>query len=98
MTAPSLSASPLPVDAKLPRERRWFHEPMVWMVIGGPLSVVVASILSAVVAWKHIDPVITDPVKGTTVHAADDVADYRNPTDANAPALVGRNHASTPRP
>lgn len=90
--------SPTPPAARSSPERRWFREPMVWLVIGGPLSVVFASLLSAVVAWKHIDPVITDPVKGTTVGGADDVADYRNPTDANAPALIGRNHASTPRP
>ena len=67
------------------------------MVIGGPLSVVVASIISAVVAWKHIDPVINDPLHGR-VHAGDNMAKYRSPTDADAPAQVGRNHASTPRP
>ncbi len=77
--------------------RPWYREPLVWMIIGGPLSVVVASVISAVIAWKHIDPVISDPVHGQ-VRAADNMADYRNPTDADAPALVGRNHAATPRP
>lgn len=79
-----------------PVKRPWWREPMVWMVIAGPSLVVVASIVSAVVAWKHIDPVIQDPVMGE-VRAADDVGRYRHPTDRDAPAQVGRNHASTPR-
>lgn len=92
-------SAPSPVAASAPEapQRRWYQEPLVWMVIGGPLSVVVASIISAVVAWKHIDPVISDPVHGQ-VRAADNMAKYQRPTDADAPALVGRNHASTPRP
>lgn len=90
---------PFPGKGGAPLDRRpWYREPLVWMVIGGPLSVVVASVISAVVAWNHIDPVITDPATGRVGHAADDVADYRSPTDSDAPAQVGRNHASTPRP
>ena len=37
---------------------------MVWLVLGGPLSVVIASVATAVVAWKHIDPVIATTPQG----------------------------------
>lgn len=92
----TLASTPVATPAE-PVRRPWWREPMVWLVIAGPLAVVIASIASAVVAWKHIDPVITDPVQGR-VHLQDDMADYRAPTDREAPAQVGRNHASTPRP
>ena len=75
--------------------RRWYREPMVWLVIGGPLSVVVASIASAVIAWKHIDPVIIDPVQGR-VHVQDDMSRTGDPKDPLAPANRARNHAATP--
>jgi hypothetical protein len=80
-------------NASVPR--RWFREPMVWLVIGGPAAVVVASIASAVVAWKHIDPVIVDPVQGR-VHVADDMSLTRDPKSALAPAKSARNHVTTP--
>ena len=78
-------------------ERHWSREPMVWLVIGGPLSVVVASIASAVIAWKHIDPVILDPVQGR-VHVGDDMSRTRDPKAALAPAKSARNHVTTPTP
>lgn len=78
-----------------PTPRRWFREPMVWLVIAGPLLVVIASIASAIVAWKHIDPVITDPVQGR-VHLDDDMAVTKDPKHTLAPAQRARNHASTP--
>ncbi len=83
-----------PVQAE--PSRVWWREPMVWLVIAGPASVVVASFVSAAVAWQHIDPMITDPVTGAVAGGADDVADYRNPKASDAPAQVGRNHAATP--
>ena len=43
----------------------WWKVPMVWVVISGPLSVVIASLLTAVIAWRHIDPVIIDSPIGS---------------------------------
>jgi len=31
---------------------------MMWLVIGGPLAVVVASVVTAAIAWRGADPVI----------------------------------------
>jgi hypothetical protein len=36
----------------------WWRVPMVWLVWGGPAAVVVASLATGVIAWKHIDPVV----------------------------------------
>ncbi len=74
----------------------WYKVPMVWLVLGGPLSVVIASLATAVVAWKHIDPVIATTPQGE-LRAADDVAAKVSPKDALAPALQGRNHAASPQ-
>jgi hypothetical protein len=68
---------------------------MVWLVIAGPLAVVVASLASAVIAWKHIDPVILDPVQGR-VHVQDDMSRTADPGDPLAPAKTARNHVGVP--
>ena len=73
----------------------WWRVPMVWLVVGGPLSVVVASVATAVIAWKHIDPVIATTSQGE-VRPGDNMAPKLSPKDAMAPAVQGRNHAATP--
>lgn len=58
----------------------WWKIPTMWLVVGGPLTVVVAAIATAVVAWHGADTVVTAPVA-----AADAV-------DAQTPAMQARNH------
>jgi len=64
----------------------WWRVKMVWLVIAGPAVVVLAGIVTAVIAWRGADPVVSTP----------QVAQAR---DANAlssaPALQARNHAAT---
>lgn len=73
----------------------WWRVPMVWVVIAGPLAVVIASLLTAVIAWRHIDPVIIDSANGQVIgHAGDEIAAPDNPKDALAPALRARNHSA----
>lgn len=38
--------------------KSWWREPYVWLVIVGPLVVVVAAIITAVIAFRAPDPVI----------------------------------------
>jgi len=66
-------------DPQLP----WWREPMVWLVIGGPAVVVVAGIVTAVIAVRGADVVITS-------------SDEKSFSDK--PAVQGRNHAATPDP
>jgi hypothetical protein len=59
----------------------WWRHGMVWLVFGGPLLVVLASVATLVIALTHPDPVLP-------VHA---------PAAAEQPAVQARNHAVTPR-
>jgi hypothetical protein len=67
--------------------RPWWRYGMVWLVISGPLIVVVAGIWTAVIAFRGADPVVTS---STVVRATG----QRQPI-ALQPAMVGRNHAAT---
>lgn len=81
-----------------PAQPAWWRVPMVWVVIAGPLSVVIASLLTAVIAWRHIDPVIVDSSSGRVIgHASDEAATPQDPNNPLAPALRARNHSATSR-
>lgn len=66
-----------------PRSPPWWRLPIVWMVIGGPAIVVVASFATLALALRHPDPVIQAPPAAGA---------------AEQPAVQARNHAATPRP
>lgn len=38
----------------------WWRIGMVWLVLGGPATVVVAGIVTAVIAYHGADPVVQD--------------------------------------
>lgn len=65
------------------KARPWWRYPIVWMVIGGPLAVVVASIFTAGVAMRHVDPVL-------------DTSSDQVSKPSEAPAIKARNHAADP--
>jgi uncharacterized protein len=65
----------------------WWRVGIVWLVVGGPLTVVVAALVTAAIAVAGAEEALTDPPR--------DVSQ----TDASElPAMQGRNHAATPRP
>jgi uncharacterized protein len=67
----------------------WYRVGMMWLVIGGPAAVVVAGIVTMVIAWTHVDPLVNDAsAAGQPVSA--------QPTQPTTPALDARNHAATP--
>jgi hypothetical protein len=59
---------------------------MMWLVVGGPAVVVVAAIITAVIAIRGADEIVTDPMAGRHDKAA----------QSQAPAVKARNHAATP--
>lgn len=65
----------------------WWRVGMVWLVIGGPLAVVVAGVATAIIAVRGADPVLDTSARSgrTTVVAP----------DAMTPAMQARNHAAT---
>ncbi len=60
----------------------WWRYGMVWLALGGPAVVVIASVVTLVIALMHPDPVL--PVRAATA-------------EAQQPAVQARNHAATPR-
>jgi hypothetical protein len=71
------SAQPSEAD----KNRPWWRYPIVWLVVGGPAAVVVASFFTMGLAIKHVDPVL-------------DTSAGQVNTPSQAPAVQGRNHAS----
>ena len=81
------ASSPAPVAAP------WWREPYVWLVVGGPLAVVVAGIYTAYIAMSNPDPLV-------------DRSAYRQQAQVKAlsvdelarlqPAHQARNHAAAP--
>ena len=71
----------------------WWREPYVWLVVGGPLAVVVAGIYTAYIAMSNPDPLV-------------DRSAYRQQAQVKAvsvdelarlqPAHQARNHAAAP--
>lgn len=54
MTTATMQSNTTPASNK----PSW-QEPYLWLVVGGPLVVVVAAIVTAVIAFKNPDPVIS---------------------------------------
>jgi hypothetical protein len=61
----------------------WWRHGMVWLVISGPLVVVIAGIGTAVIAIRGADPIVS-------------AAGAEQPQ--SRPAVQARNHAATPAP
>lgn len=72
-----------PNAAEQPTPQPWWRVGFMWIVIGGPLTVVVASFATLGLAITHPDPVITSGAKAS---------------QADLPAIQARNHATTPKP
>lgn len=64
----------------------WWRYPIVWLVVGGPLTVVVAGVITAVIAVQGADTLVTEAALARKAAV--------QPT-ATTPALQARNHAAT---
>ena len=65
----------------------WWRHGMMWLVVGGPAVVVVAAIVTAVIAIVGADTLVEDPV----------ATPGSVPNGAYSPAVKARNHAVTPK-
>lgn len=80
MPTPLAAATP-PADSP---DTAWWRERMMWLVVGGPLLVVLASVTTAAIAIRGADTVVVErPARATAPLAT-------------TPALQARNHAATP--
>jgi uncharacterized protein len=67
--------------------RPWWRHGLVWLVIGLPLSAVVAGTITAVIAVRGADPEVERPA------VVQQRVDAKDPA---APAVRACNHAATP--
>jgi len=78
------------------KARPWYREPYVWLVIGGPLAVVIASIVTIVIAVRHADVVLpreAAPARVALPQALLTKEERLQAEKAVLPAGVARNHA-----
>ncbi|MFZ3123674.1 MAG: FixH family protein [Acidovorax sp.] len=80
-----------PVVASEPQP--WWKFGHVWLVIAGPVIVVIASFVTLWLAISRPDPVVEEDYyrKGIEINQT-----LAQPQKSLAPALKGRNHAATP--
>ena len=64
----------------------WWRVGMVWMIVGGPLAVVVASLVTVAIAVSGAEEVLTRSTPSLNANEAHLL-----------PAVQGRNHAATPK-
>lgn len=69
----------------------WWRFPLLWMVIAGPVVVVVASFATLWIALRVPDPVVASDYYRQGIEINRALADKKL-----MPALAGRNHAATP--
>ena len=70
----------------------WWKYGHVWLVISGPLVVVVAGVVTAWIAFTQQDPVLAQDYYRQGLNINQTLA-TQGPL---APAMQGRNHAATP--
>lgn len=82
--------------ASIKGDQKWYQNPFVWLIIGGPLLVVVASFITLYLAIKHPDPAIDDYYrKGIEINKTLDAQGQESQIESMAPAIQARNHAQT---
>ena len=84
----SLSSS----NAAAPHSGPWWKHPLMWLVVGGPALVVVASFITIYLAVSRPDPVYSDAPRAGA--AAQQPADEMGKAEL-VPAIQARNHAAT---
>lgn len=89
---------PTPTTSNDPVAPPWWRVRAMWLVVGGPLAVVLASIATAVIAVRHADPVLDKAEYARTLDAARRLPDAEREAALIKlqPAHQARNHAASP--
>jgi len=92
-----MNAGPLQRPIGTPPPLPWWRFGMAWFVFGLPLLVVVASLITAAIAWRHADTQVFDPPvqRAQSATGGAVIAPGAGPLE---PAQQARNHAATPKP
>ena len=76
-----------------PAAAPWWKFGHVWLVLAGPLVVIVAGFITLWLAMSRPDPVVAEDYypRGIDINKT-----LEHPEKSLAPAMTGRNHAATP--
>ena len=76
-----------------PAAAPWWKFGHVWLVLAGPLVVIVAGFITLWLAMSRPDPVVAEDYyqRGVDINKT-----LEHPEKSLAPAMKGRNHAATP--
>ena len=76
-----------------PAAAPWWKFGHVWLVLAGPLVVIVAGVITLWLAMSRPDPVVAEDYyqRGIDINKT-----LEHPEKSLAPAMKGRNHAATP--
>jgi hypothetical protein len=74
--------------------RPWWKHGFVWMVIAGPAIVVVAGFITLYLAVSRPNEIVTDESYQASRQSDQSIEQRRRESGA-APAMLGRNHATT---
>lgn len=88
-----------PVAAPSGVRRPWYREPMMWLVVGGPLVVVVASLITVWIAVRNADAVLPREAAPARVAQPLDALSAQERLQAEKavlPAGQARNHVVSP--
>lgn len=77
----------------VPESQPWWKYGHVWLVIAGPVIVVIAGFVTLWLALAQPDPVLAEDYyqRGLDINKT-----LKNADSAMTPAMKGRNHAATP--
>ena len=78
--------------SRIATARPWWKEPYVWLVIAGPLSAVLACVVTAVYIMQGPDALVSDDAYREGMAISRQVQTAQPPMQ---PALTGRNHSAT---
>ncbi len=74
------------------KQHIWWKNGHVWLIISGPLLVIIASIITVYLAISRPDPVLDEDYYRKGLNINDTLGDN---AEAMVPAIQARNHAQT---
>jgi uncharacterized protein len=88
----SIANAPDPSTLREPAARPWWKEFYVWLVIAGPLSAVVACVITAFYILQGPDALVSEDYYREGIALSREVKTAQPPMQ---PAQTGRNHSAT---
>jgi uncharacterized protein len=79
-------------EQQTPNARPWWRHGHVWLLVAGPAAVVVAGVITTVIAMEGADPLVARDYYRRGIEINQQLARER----ALMPAHQARNHAATP--